>query len=462
MLSREKLTKVLEMALSTGGDFAEIFVEDTTKKSIKLLSGKVEEVNGSQSYGVGIRIFKDLKSMYAYTNNDSLESLLSTAKKAADALGSVPSGQHINLNLIEKIIPNIHPIQKVPSTVDSSYKIELMKKAHKGATEYSDKISQVMVMLVEDDQKVQIANSTGLLTTDRRIRTRFIVMTVASDGADKQESYVTEGGLVGFELVEGMDLYQFGADVAKSAITMLEADYCPAGKMPVAIDNGFGGVIFHEACGHSLEASSVAEGNSIFCGKLGEQIANEKVTAIDDGTMPNEWGSLNIDDEGNPTKKNILIENGILKSYMIDMFNGRKMNKPSTGSGRRESYKYAPTSRMTNTFIAEGTDKNEDIIASIDYGLYAKKMGGGSVNPLTGDFNFAVTEGYIVRDGKICEPVRGASLIGNGANILMDIDMVGQNFRQSTGMCGASSGWVPTNVGQPMIRVKEITVGGRS
>ncbi len=231
--------------------------------------------------------------------------------------------------------------------------------------------------------------------------------------------------------------------------------------MPVAIENGFGGVIFHEACGHSLEASCVALGQSQFAGKLGTQIANPKVTAIDDGTIPNAWGSINIDDEGTPGRRNVLIENGILKTYMVDRLNGRRMGMEPTGNCRRQSYQYEPTSRMTNTYIAAGEDRDEDIIASIAYGLYARKMGGGSVNPVTGQFNFAVNEGYIIRDGKICEPVRGASLIGKGSEILMNIDMVGRNVERAQGMCGASSGSIPTDVGQPLIRVSSITVGGR-
>ena len=224
---------------------------------------------------------------------------------------------------------------------------------------------------------------------------------------------------------------------------------------------GHGGVIFHEACGHSLEAASVAYGNSQFCGTLGQKIAHEKVTAIDDGTLPNEWGSINIDDEGTPSQRNVLIENGVLKTYMIDKFNGRRMGMASTGSSRRQSFSYAPTSRMTNTFIAPGADRDEDIIASIEYGLYAKKMGGGSVNPVTGEFNFSVTEGYLIRNGKVCEPVRGASLVGKGSDVIQKIDMVGSGLVLGQGMCGASSGQIPTNVGQPLIRVSSITVGGR-
>ncbi len=242
---------------------------------------------------------------------------------------------------------------------------------------------------------------------------------------------------------------------------MLNAGYIKAGRMPVAIENGFGGVIFHEACGHSLEASCVSVGQSQFCGKIGHKIANEKVTAIDDGTIPGAWGSINIDDEGTPAQRKVLIENGILKTYMIDKLNGRRMGMKENGSSRRQGYRFETTSRMTNTYIDNGPDRNEDIIKSIEYGLYAKSMGGGSVNPTTGSFNFAVNEGYLIRNGKVCEPVRGASLIGKGSDIIMDIDMVGQNLETAQGMCGASSGSIPTDVGQPLIRVSSITVGGR-
>jgi TldD protein len=287
------------------------------------------------------------------------------------------------------------------------------------------------------------------------------VNAIASAGGENQSGSASPGRGMGLEVFELFPPKEIGVSAAKQAITNLTADYCPAGQMTVAIENGFGGVIFHEACGHSLEATSVGTGRSQMCGKLGQKIANEKVTAIDDGTIPNAWGSVNIDDEGHPTQKNILIENGILKSYMIDRLGSRRMGMPMSGNGRRESYLYEPTSRMTNTYIANGPDKNEDIIASIEYGLYAKSMGGGSVNPLTGAFNFAVNEGYIVRNGKICEAVRGASLVGTGSQILQDIDMVCQNLDTAQGMYGSASGSVPTDVGQPLIRVSKITVGGR-
>ena len=265
----------------------------------------------------------------------------------------------------------------------------------------------------------------------------------------------------------GMELYDMktpedaGTEAARQAVTMLHAGYAPAGNMAVAIENGFGGVIFHEACGHSLEATSVATGRSQFCGKLGQQIASPIVTAIDDGTEPNSWGSNNIDDEGHPTQKLVLIENGILKNYLVDRLGSRRMGMPATGCGRRQNYHYEPTSRMSNTYIAAGKDDPEEIIGTMEYGLYAAAMGGGSVNPVTGEFNFAVREGYMVRDGKIAEPVRGATLIGKGSEILPKIDRVSRNLESAQGMCGSKSGSIPTNVGQPLIRVSSITVGGR-
>lgn len=460
MISKEVLQEVLSKALYTGGDFAEIFVEDTISNDINMINGKVENAISGRDFGIGIRIFKGLRSVYAYTNDKSREGLLEIAYKAACALGE--GKEEVSINLMERVHTNIHPIIYVPSSVSNIKKVNIMKQAYGAAKDYSSEISQVVIYYKDVDQKVLIANSEGLLTEDRRIRTRLGINSIASDGKENQTGFEGPGRRMGFEMFEVVDPVYFGRNASRVAVTMLHADPCPAGKMTVAIDNGFGGVIFHEACGHSLEATSVAKGNSVFAGKLGQKIASDKVTAIDDGTMPNLWGSLNIDDEGMPTRRKVLIEKGILKGYMIDKLNSRRMNMEPTGSSRRESYKYAPTSRMTNTFIAAGEDSNEAIIGSINNGLYAKKMGGGSVNPVTGEFNFAVMEGYLVKNGKIDKPVRGATLIGKGHEVLMNIDMVGKDMQQAQGMCGSVSGSIPTNVGQPMIRVSEITVGGKS
>ena len=461
MISRETASIVLSRCLITGGDFAEIFEEDTISNTIGLIDSKVESALGGRSYGIGIRIFKGLKSVYAYTNENSLTSLLDTAYKAALALGDLREETTIVLNN-DNIYNSLHNYKLYPNAVDYNKKIKIIKDAYNGAKGYSNDISQVNVNYTDKDQKILIANTEGKFIEDRRVRTRLGISAVASKGSENQTGFEGPGMLKGFEMFEEIDPELYGKEAARVAHTMLHAKNCPAGNMTVVIDNGFGGVIFHEACGHALEATSVAKGNSVFANRLGEQIASKKITAIDDGTLTNYWGSSNIDDEGNETKKNILIEDGILKSYMIDKLNGRRMNMKPTGNSRRQSYKFAPTSRMTNTYIAAGNDNPEDIIKSIEYGLYAKKMGGGSVNPVTGEFNFAVSEGYIVKNGIIQEPVRGASLIGKGSEVLMNIDMVGNNMKQAQGMCGSSSGSIPTNVGQPMIRVKDITVGGRT
>ncbi|WP_321835026.1 TldD/PmbA family protein [Clostridium butyricum] len=459
MLSKNIVSQVLAKCLITGGDFAEIFEDDSINNSISLVDGKVQDAIGGRSYGIGIRIFKGLKSVYAYTNNNSLNSLLETAYRAALALGDVKEEKSIVLS--EKKIETIHPILYYPKDVQYERKISILKSAYNGAKNYNSDISQVISSYSDKEQSILTANTDGLYVEDKRIRTRLGVSAVASKENENQTGFQGPGRHMGIEMFETIDAEAAGIEAARIAHTMLHAKNCPAGNMTVAIDNGFGGVIFHEACGHALEATAVAKGNSVFAGKLGQKIASSKVTAIDDGTIPNAWGSLNIDDEGNKTQKNVLIENGILKGYMIDKLNGRRMNMEPTGSSRRQSYKYQPTSRMTNTYIAAGTDKPEDIIKSIDNGLYAKKLGGGSVNPVTGEFNFSVQEGYLVKNGVIQEPVRGASLIGKGSDVLMEIDMVGDNLELAQGVCGSSSGSIPTNVGQPMIRVKNITVGGR-
>jgi TldD protein len=261
--------------------------------------------------------------------------------------------------------------------------------------------------------------------------------------------------------MEEIDIESYAKEAARSAKAVLNASFAPSGKFPVIIDNGFGGVLFHEACGHGLEATAVAYKASVFADKLGEVVASPLVSAYDDGTMKNTWGSLNIDDEGRPTQKNCLIKDGVLTGYLIDKMGSRRMNMAPTGSARRESYRYAPTSRMNNTYIAAGTSQPEDIIADTEFGIYAKYMGGGSVNPPTGDYNFAVREGYIIRQGKIAEPIKGAILIGNGMDTLKKIDRVGCNLKHEIGMCGSVSGTVPVTVGQPMLRVTELTVGGR-
>ena len=459
MITRDVCQRVLAKAVSTGADYAEIFAENSVNHSINMIANKVDAIRDAVIAGAAVRVYKGLRSVMASTVDTSEAGLLACAEKAAEALGQGTA--EIDIVLRERIYGDIHPIQIVPSSVGNKEKVAILKEGYFAAKEYDSSITQVSGTLLDVDHGILIANSEGVYAQDRQIRTRISINAVADKGDGAQTGSCAPGRRMGLEMFDFIDPKNVGIHAAKQAVTMAGAGYCPAGVMPVAIDNGFGGVIFHEACGHSLEASSVAYGRSQFVGKLGEKIANEKVTAIDDGTIPNAWGSINFDDEGTPAQKNILIENGVLKSYMIDKMGGRRLGMASTGNARRQSYAYTPTSRMTNTYIAPGTDKNEDIIGSIEYGLYAKEMGGGSVNPVTGEFNFSVNEGYMIRNGKICEPVRGASLVGKGSEVIQNIDMVGTELAMGQGMCGSSSGSVPTNVGQPMIRVSTITVGGR-
>ncbi|MCL2499033.1 MAG: TldD/PmbA family protein [Defluviitaleaceae bacterium] len=465
MLDKQLVYDVLTAALSTGGDLAEIFMENTVKDSITMTNGLIEKANWGVDYGLGLRIITGTNAVYAYTNNTSRASLLKLASDAAQAVKASLKGEInikgvITLDRSERL-RYADTIVIPPEKVVKKDIVERLRAASAASYAYDPLITQTANSYGAVTQDVFIANSNGLWAEDRRVRTRVFIESVATQGNEKQTGRENPGAKCGYELMDKIDVEQLGKKTAEIAVTMLKADYCPSGRMPVIIDNAFGGVIFHEACAHSLEATSVAKKASVFTGKLGERIAAPCVNAVDDGTLPGEWGSLNIDDEGGTIRRTTLIENGILKSYLVDYLNGLRMGVPSTGSGRRESYRFAPTSRMTNTYILNGSDTTDGIISDTPYGLYAKKMGGGSVDPSSGDFNFAVLEGYLIRDGKIAEPVRGATLIGKGHEVLMNIDKVADNFEAAQGMCGSLSGSVPTNVGQPMIRVKELTVGGR-
>ncbi len=458
MLNEKFIEDIIMVALSTGGDFAEVFAEDRYNTEIMMTGGKVDNGVSGRDFGVGVRIFKGFNSVYAYTNQHNRDALIDMAIKASEAIQGTK--QDIVLNFMRYNYKNINPIEYLPNKISNSQKVAIMREAHEAADNYSDSISQVIVRYLDYSQNILVANSEGRLAEDERVRTRLAIQSIASRDNEMQTGSYSPGAHMGFEFYDKIDIKQYGEEASRIAITMLNAGPCPGGKFPVIIDNKFGGVIFHEACGHGLEATSVAKKSSVFADKIGQQVAANIVTAIDDGTIPNAWGSSNIDDEGEPTKKNILIEDGILKGYMIDKLNARRMGMDVTGSARRQSYKFAPTSRMTNTYIAAGKSTSRDIISSTEFGIYAKYMGGGSVNPATGDFNFAVMEGYLVKDGRIDRPIRGATLIGNGPDILHKIDMVGNNLEYGQGMCGSVSGTIPTNVGQPMIRVSEITVGG--
>lgn len=452
------LHSVLEEALKNGGEYADLFFEDTKINNISYLDKKVDDMSLGNNYGVGLRVIVDKKTIYLYSNDTTNDSLINLARSVSSI---VKNKKHIVKDFIKSKEKDNHPVHINPFDVNFDDKIETLAYLDKTARKVSDKIKQVSARYMEKERNILVCTSNGILKEDSQTYIRLVMMSMASDGTNTQTSSRTKGALDGFQVIRDINLENMAIETANSAIKMLDSEYPKSGKYPVVIDNAFGGVIFHEACGHALEATSVADNASVFCNKLGEKIASDVVTAIDDGTIKNAWGSYNIDDEGNDAQRTILIENGILKSYLVDELGSIKMNQKVTGSARRESYKYAPTSRMRNTFIDRGNSTFEELISGIEYGLYAKKMGGGSVDPATTDYNFAVSEGYLIENGKITKPVRGATLIGRGNETLMNIEAVSSNLELADGICGSISGSVPTTVGQPAIRVKELTVGGR-
>ena len=459
MITKNLAKEVLNVCLSTGADFSEIFLEETVTNSITCDNGVIETITSNNIFGAGIRLISGLKSVYGHTNDVTRKGLLALASSLKDSF----SGERIKeCDPIKKLRFTKKHDPKIPySTYSKEEIIDLLKKAS-DAMRIDERIVRTIAGINYSSQNVHIFNSDGLEVEDTRVRGRMQLHAVAKDENGIETAGENPGAQEGMEFfLNETDILDLARKAAEKAIVMLGAKECPSGKMPVVIGNGFGGVIFHEACGHSLEATSVSKNLSVFSNMIGKQIASSIVTAVDDGTIPGGWGSGNVDDEGNRCTRNVLIKNGILTSYMVDPFNGRRMNAKQTGCSRRQSYKYEPTSRMTNTFILPGTSTVEEIIASVKKGLYAKSLGGGSVNPTTGEFNFAADEAYMIEDGKITYPVKGATLIGSGSEVLMKIDMIANDLKRAQGMCGSSSGSIPTDVGQPTIRVSEITVGGR-
>ena len=461
MLTQQKLEAYLSRCMKSAADFAEIFEQFEEYEMLETLDLKVEKASRKVTAGLGIRLYRDVQSVYGYTNDSSEEAILALVDDLRAAIGEAKEGaaeQAVKLTRVE--YENRNPVKVDYRKVSLEDKAELLFRAERAAKAADMHIVKTQGRLLNVREDVQISNSEGRLVSDVRVRTRMMLSAYASENGILMEGGDRPGAGKGLEYFEEKTPEEIGKEAARQAIVMLSARDCPSGKMPVIIDNEFGGVIFHESCGHALEATGVAKNQSIFAGKVGQQIAAPCVSAVDDGTIPNAWGSQNVDDEGNFQEKRVLIKDGILQGYMIDRLNGRRMGQASTGSGRRESYKYEPTSRMSNTFICAGTDSFESLFEGVERGLYARKMGGGSVNPQTGEFNFAVEEGYLIENGKISYPVKGASLIGNGRDILMNIDKVSSNLARGQGMCGSMSGSIPADVGQPSLRVSSITVGG--
>ena len=459
MFNDSDCTRILEAAMSTTADFAEVFQEVSETKSVSLLNGQVIRAATSFDSGTGIRLLAGTNSVYVYSSDNDLDVLLKLAKEAASAIKGQEKGRIEALKELcrtSKVRVDIDPM-----SIPKSDMVDFLRKSSDFALSYNPLITQVAGSIACKARTVRVLNTRGVNAEDYINRTRLSVETIATKDSEKQSGRVAPGTMRGYEFINEYPIIDKTRECCDTAIRMVNAGYAPSAKMPVILGNGFGGVIFHEACGHALEATSVGIKNSYFTDMKGQQIASSIVSARDNATIDGEWGSYATDDEGNTSSDLLLIENGILKNYLVDELGGRRMNCKPTGCSRRQNYSYAPTSRMSNTYICNGDSDPKDIIANTEYGLYATQMGGGSVDTSTGDFNFAVNEAFMVRDGKIAEPVRGATLIGKGQEILKNIDMVGNDLALSAGVCGSMSGSVPVTVGQPTIRVSSILVGGR-
>jgi TldD protein len=463
MISRSLAVKVLNEALATGGDYAEIYLEETDSQSVSLENGKVETAGTRKSFGAGIRILNKLKSVYGYTSDLKGKSLIDLAHSLA---ASFNGARTITVSKVEKQkVKLLNPIVDHVYDVPVKEKVALLKECAtitagvdprivRVQNAFSNYIKHIEIYSAESDVAKQYENTEE--------RSRLVMVAIASENGKIETYFIGPGRYAGWRWFKNvLDYKGLAKECGEKAVMMMNAKECPSGRFPVVITNGWGGVIFHEACGHSLRRppplSTFRFSATLSVSKLPHPI----VSAFDDGTLPNEWGSNNIDSEGHVTQKNQLIKDGICVGFLVDKFNGRRLKMEANGVSRRQNYRYEPTSRMSNTYIAAGKDKPEDIIKDTKLGIFVTNFGGGSVNPTTGEFNFSASEAYIIRDGKVCEPIRGCTLIGSGKEVLMNIDRVGDDVALGQGMCGSASGSIPVNVGQPTIRIKEITVGGR-
>jgi TldD protein len=457
--SKQQLERLLGVALERGGDFAEVYVE---KKSVNICSmeeKKVEDVSSGTVGGVGVRLIADDQTYYAYTSEFTFDAVEHCARTVAQTQNYKALVTDIVLN---KANINTRPDTVIaPDDVEMEEKIALIKKADTYSWSRDERIIQVKVIYGDVTQDVEIANSDGIHILDTRIRTKMIVQVIAQDDdGNIQSGYDAVGAAAGFEFMRSNDPEAVAEQAVRRVLLTLTASPAPAGKMTVVMSSEAGGTMVHEACGHGLEADLVEKGLSVYGGKIGEQVASTLVTVIDDGTMESRYGSSQYDDEGVPCQKNVLIENGILKGYMNDRLSAKKLGMQLSGNGRRESYKHKPVTRMTNTYIAPGPHDAEEIIKEVKKGLFARKMGGGQVNTATGDFVFEVSEGYMIEDGKIGKAVKGATLTGNGPEVLKNIDRVGNDLGYSIGTCGKDGQGVPVADAQPTIRIPELVVGG--
>lgn len=460
MLDKYLLASILDKALEKGGDFAEVYVEEKYVSNVFCEDDQIEKINSGREKGAGIRVIKDGKTNYVYTNDLTSEGLMkaaATANRTASHQVNIVTPQ-TNLTLQESEFPL--KFLRLPEQVDFAEKIEQVLAADHVARNMDAEIRQVTVAVGDMHKKVQIANSDGDLVEDEMARVRLVVNTIASRAGQIQTGYEVAGGVCGWELLEQVSLTDMARQAAGRAIAMLSARPAPVGRMPVVMHSDAGGTMIHEACGHGLEADLVQKGLSVYQNQMGQQVSMEQVSVIDDATLSGKYGSYRWDDEGSPGSRTVLIDKGFLSGFLYDRLTAGKDGVKSSGNGRRESYMEKPIPRMSNTFIAPGDDDPEEIIRNTAQGLLVKKMGGGQVNTTNGDFVFEVQEGYIIENGEIKYPVRGATLTGNGPQALLDIDRVGRDLGFGIGVCGKDGQGVAVGDAQPTIRIKELTVGG--
>jgi len=454
------LHATIERALRRGGDFAEVFVEDRDSLGLRLEDGRIEQTSGGREVGAAVRLLSGEHTYYAYSDAVDEAGLSAAADAVAAAVSAGADGPEIvDLGAVLSD-PAKNPVRVPPGDVAIARKALLVRAGDEAARAASSEIVQATVGYGDTRQRVLIANSLGDLVFDDRTRTRFVAQVVARRGDVIQTGHETVGGSAGFELVDEEIARRVARSAAEKATIMLDSKPAPVGAMPVVLANGFGGTLFHEACGHGLEADAIAKGASIYEGKLGEIVAAPHVDAYDDGSIPNGWGSQAYDDEGVPTQKTMVIEDGRLTGYLYDRLRAREAGAAPTGNGRRQSFRHVPIPRMTTTYIAPGDATPEEIIAATPRGFYAKSLAGGQVEPASGNFVFGVAEGYLIEDGRITTPLRGATLVGNGIDILMKIDLIAGDFDVKTGVCGKDGQGVPVGTGQATLRIAEMTVGG--
>lgn len=450
----------LRKAMSRGGDLADLFWEEVTLTSLVLEDGRLEKVVTGMDTGASLRtVFNDHQA-FASTNELSPARLLDLAGTVAQA---VDQGRELNMSAVTPgLIGPAFQAQVRSETISAETKVELMRRAEAEARKYDPRIRQVKVIYGDRVQKIVVLTSDGRLSGDERVSTLFVVQVVAADEAGLQVGYEPVGGALGFELFDENPPEQTARTAAARAVLMLEADEAPAGPMPVVLSSEAGGTMIHEAVGHGLEADLAGEGLSVYSDRVGELVASPLITVLDDATLPYRRGSFAIDDEGAPAQKTVLVQDGVLKGYMHDCRSALKAEVSSTGNGRRESYRHRPVVRMTNTLIAPGRTDPAKILSSTPKGLFVRKMGGGQVNTVNGDFVFEVSEGYLIENGRIGRPVRGATLTGSGPEVLQQIDLVGSDLGFGIGTCGKDGQGVPVADAQPTLRLPEIIIGGRS